>query len=194
MVASSKKLATAADLAALPDDVRAEIIHGAIVEKEATSFEHGGSQWAMGGVLGRRFQRQPGGRWPGGWWFASEAEVEYEAHQVFAHDAAGWRRDRVPDRPSGRPLRIRPNWVCELLSPTNPKRDTVDKFQVLTTHGVPYYWIADPLAHTLHVHRWTERGYLVILTAAAGDVVRAEPFDAVELRVSALFGLEEDEE
>ena len=44
------------------------------------------------------------------------------------------------------------------------------------------------------VHRWQPAGYLVALTAAAGDVVRAEPFDAVELRVATLFGLEDDEE
>jgi hypothetical protein len=34
----------------------------------------------------------------------------------------------------------------------------------------------------------------VVLTASAGDVVRAEPFESVELRISTLFGVEEDEE
>jgi Uma2 family endonuclease len=121
-------------------------------------------------------------------------EIEYETHEVYLHDVVGWRRDRVPQRPTGRPVRIRPDWVCELLSPSNAKRDQIDKFQVLHRNGVPHYWIADPLEHTLIVHRWEPRGYLVVLTAAAGDVVRAEPFDAVELRVSTLFGLEDDEE
>ena len=106
---------------------------------------------------------------------------------------AGWRRDRVPHRPAGQLVRTRPDWVCEVLSPTNAKRDLVDKFQVLHTR-VPHYWIADPLEHTLIVHRWEPRGYLVVLTAGEGDVVRAEPFEAVELRVAALFGLEADEE
>jgi Uma2 family endonuclease len=194
MVASRTRLATAADLATLPRDVRAEIIHGVIVEKASPSSEHGASQFAFGTVLGRRFQRGPGGRWPGGWWFGTEIEVEYETHEVYRHDVTGWRRDRVPHRPPGRPVRIRPDWACELLSPSNAKRDLIDKFQVLHTNGVPHYWIVDPLERTLIVHRWEPGGYLVVLTAAAGDVVRAEPFAAVELQVATLFGVEDDEE
>ena len=165
-----------------------------IVEKASPSAEHGGSQLAFGALLTRRFQRPPGGRWPGGWWFGTEIGVEYETHEIYRHDVVGWRRDSVPDRPTGRPVRIRPDWACEVLSPTNAKRDLVDKFQVLHTNRVPHYWIADPLEHTLIIHRWEPRGYLVALTAAAGDVVRPEPFESVELRIAALFGLEADEE
>jgi Uma2 family endonuclease len=194
VVAPRPQLATFADLEALPDHVRAEIIHGAIVEKTAPSAEHGASQLSFGAVLGRRFQRKPGARWPGGWWFGVEIDVEHEAHEIYLHDVVGWRRDRVPERPSGRPVRVRPDWACELLSQESAKRDRIDKLKVLHTNGVPYYWIADPIEQTLVVHRWEPAGYLVIVTGAAGDVIRAEPFDAVELRVSALFGLEEDEE
>ena len=145
-------------------------------------------------LLSRRFQRRTGGRWPGGWWFGSEIDVEYETHEIYLHDIVGWRRDRVPERPTGRPVRIRPDWACELVSPSNAKRDRVDKFQILHANGVPHYWIGDPLEQTLIVHRWQPQGYLVVLTAAAGDVIRAEPFDAVELRVSSLFGIEDDDE
>ncbi len=194
MAAPRAGLATFADLAAHPDDARAEIIHGVLVEKPRPLAEHGASQVSFGTVLARRFQRRAGGRWPGGWWFGTGIDVEHEAYEIYRHDIVGWRRDRVPERPRGRPVRTRPDWVCELLAPSNAKRDLVDKFQVLHTNGVPYYWIADPLEQTLIVHRWELAGYLVILTAAAGDVVRAEPFDAVELAVSTLFGLEEDEE
>lgn len=194
MVASRAKLATFADLEALPAHVRAEIIHGAIVERASPSAEHSGSQLAFGSVLSHRFQRRPGGRWPGGWWFGTEIEVEYETHEIYLHDVAGWRRERMPERPSGRPVRTRPDWACELLSPSNAKHDIVDKFNVLHANGVPFYWIADPLQQTLVVHRWEPAGYLVVISAGASDVVRAAPFDAVELRVSALFGIEEDEE
>jgi Uma2 family endonuclease len=194
MVAPRVRLATFSDLAALPEDARAEIIHGIIVEKASPAAEHGGSQASLGAVLIRRFQRRPGGRWPGGWWFGTEIDVEYETHEIYLHDVVGWRRDRLPERPTGRPVRTRPDWACELLSRSNAKRDLVDKFQVLHANGVPHYWIADPVEQTLIVHRWEPAGYLVVATAAAGDVIRAEPFNAVELAVSALFGLEEDEE
>jgi hypothetical protein len=57
---------------------------------------------------------------------------------------------------------------------------------VLYANAVRHYWIADPIEQTLIVHRWQPQGYLVALTA--------EPFDAVELRVSTLFGLEDDDD
>jgi Uma2 family endonuclease len=194
VAAAHVKLATSADLDLLSEAVRAEVIHGAIVERASTSGEHGTSQLAFGRVLGRRFHRAPGGRWPGGWWFGTEIEVQYETHEVYVHDIAGWRRDRVAHSPTGKPVRARPDWVCELLSPSNARRDLIDKFQVLHRCAVPHYWIADPVEHTLIVHRWEPGGYLVVRTAAAGDAVRAEPFEDTELRVSALFGLEDDDE
>jgi hypothetical protein len=51
MAAPRTQLATFADLVALPDDVRAEIIHGAIVEKVSVTAEHAGSQLALRGTL-----------------------------------------------------------------------------------------------------------------------------------------------
>lgn len=186
--------ATFADLAALGEGVCAEVINGTIVEKASPTMEHGRSQQTLGMFLSRRFDRKPGGRWPGGWWFGTEVDVEYDAHQIFRHDGVGWPRDRVPACPAGRPISTRPDWVCELLSPSNEKRDLVDKLRVLHAAGVPHYWIANPEEKTLVVHRWDAGGYLIVLTAASGETVHAEPFDAVELRVGVLFGDEEDDE
>ncbi|HET7504438.1 MAG TPA: Uma2 family endonuclease [Kofleriaceae bacterium] len=183
-----------AELEALGDDVSAEIIRGAIVEKASPTMEHGRSQLMTGRVLGRRFDRRPGGRRPGGWWFGTEVDVESETHELYRHDLVGWRRDRVPDCPRGRPVRLRPDWVCEMLSPSNEKRDLIDKLRVLHVAGVPHYWIGNPEEKTLVVHRWEPRGYLIALTAAAGDVVRAEPFDAVELPIDVLFGDVDDDD
>jgi Uma2 family endonuclease len=185
--------ATFADLARLPDDARLEIIHGEIVKKALPNADHGGAQIALGGFLTHHFQRKPGGRWPGGWWFASEVDVEYAPHELFCHDVAGWRRERSAVRPTGRPVLLRPDWVCELLS-THRRRDLVDKFRVLQAAGVPHYWIVDPEEKVIIVHRLEPHGYLVALTAATGETVRAEPFDAVELRVGVVFGDEDDEE
>jgi hypothetical protein len=57
----------------------------------------------------------------------------------------------------------------------------------------PHYWILDPGEKILLVHRWSHDGYTVVQRAAAGETVRAEPFDAIELRVGVLFGDDEDE-
>lgn len=70
----------------------------------------------------------------------------------------------------------------------------LDKLRVLHRHAAPNYRLVEPPERFLLGHRWSLDGYVSILQAAAGDVVRAEPFDAVELRVSALLGLEDDDD
>lgn len=190
------KLATYDDLLAFtdPENKRAELIHGQVVERVGPAGEHSSTQSRLATLLGRRFDRARGERWPGGWWFGVECDMQYETHEVFCHDLIGWRRERMPDRPHGRPQRLRPDWACEIISPSTEKRDFVEKMPVLHRAQVPYFWIVRPIEKTLLVHRWTPDGYVVRAAAATGDVVRAEPFDAVELRVAVMFGDEDDDE
>ncbi|XXT14721.1 Uma2 family endonuclease [Sorangium sp. So ce429] len=186
--------ATVADLLAIPEDQRYhEIIGGELVRKAIPSGEHGGTQAALTGVLFDPFNRRPGGRRPGGWWFLTEVEVELEPGEVYRPDVLGFRRERVPERPTGNPLRVRPDWVCEVLSSTNARHDTVRKMRVYHRCEIPHYWILDPREETLAVHRWTREGYLTALLAERGERVRAEPFDAIELSVGVLFGDDAEE-
>ncbi|WP_338092460.1 hypothetical protein [Sorangium cellulosum] len=107
--APPKRPATAADLLALPEAQRFhEVIDGQ--PKAVPSFEHGDAQSAVVALVKIPFQRCPGGRWPGGGWFATEVEIELAPDQVYRPDVAGWRRERTPERPGGSPVRIRPDW------------------------------------------------------------------------------------
>jgi Uma2 family endonuclease len=186
-VTAAQHLATAEDLLTLPEGVRAEILHGEIVRKADPSMEHGEAQGAALTFLRHSFHGGGGGG-PGGWWLVPEVDVELERHEVIRPDIAGWRRDRHGERPRGRPIRERPDFVCEVLSASNAKTDLVTKLRLLQRHHIPHYWIIDPDRETLVVYRYTQEGYLVALTASAGESVRAEPFDAIELRVGTLFG------
>lgn len=183
--------ATAADLLALPESARFhEVIGGLVTPKAAPTGEHGATQAALVGSLFGSFSRPPGGQHPGGWWFETEVEIEFEPHEIYRPDVAGWRRHRSPQRPTGTPIHLRPDWICEILSPSNARDDQVTKFETYRRCGVPHYWIADPSQQTLRVFRWTPDGYLVALTAQTGQSVRAEPFDAIEIEVGVLFGEE----
>lgn len=170
------------------------MIGGVIVEKAAPSPDHADAQGGLIGELRPPFHRRKGGGGPGGWWILPEVEIELTRHEVYRPDITGWRRDRVPERPQDRPVRERPDWVCEVLSPSNASNDLVKKLRVYHRSAIPHYWIVDPANETLTVFRWTPDGYLTALTAGKTDRVRAEPFEAIELRVGALFGVEEDEE
>jgi Uma2 family endonuclease len=190
-VDASKRPATVEDLLALPEDRHVELVNGELVDKAAPSPDHATAQAGLSGTLfGFQGPGGQGPRGPGGWWLMTEFDVYYEEHETYRHDLAGWRRERVPERPRERPIRLLPDWVCEVLSPTNAANDTVRKQRILHKHRVPHYWLLDPAEGTLRVLRWTEPGYLEVLGAKADETVRAEPFDALELSLSTVLGLE----
>jgi Uma2 family endonuclease len=88
----------------------------------------------------------------------------------------------------GTPVKVRHDWVCEILSPGNASDDTVKKLRLYHRAMVPHYWIIDSRDSTLTVMRWSADGYITLMRAERTETVRAEPFQAVELAVATLFG------
>ncbi len=177
---------------AQPIESRLELIDGKFVEKAPPSPEHANAQGTAIGELRGAFHRRGGKGQPGGWWILPEVDIVLGDHG-FRPDLAGWRRDRVPEMPSGRPVTIRPDWLCEVLSPSNAGTDTITKMHRYHRAGVPHYWVIDPTTETLGVWRHAPEGYLNIMVAERDDVVRAEPFEAIELRIGLFFGDDADD-
>ncbi|HRI69367.1 MAG TPA: Uma2 family endonuclease [Polyangium sp.] len=187
--------ATLEDLLAIPENERFhEIICGELVRKAMPSFRHGRSQGGLVGRLGRPYNRRPGGRFPGGWWFVMETEVQFDKHEIYRPDLAGWRRERMPEIPNEFPVSLRPDWVCEILSPSNAKNDVVLKMRTYHRCQVPHYWIIDPISETLQVHRWSDQGYVVVQSASGTERIAAEPFEAVRLSVRGILEGDEDDD
>lgn len=188
MSQSARRPATLEDFWAIGEQERFhELIGGELIEKAAPSGEHGDAQAGIVGAVRTPFQRQPGRGGPGGWWIATEVEVLLDT-EVVRPDVVGWRRDRCPERPTGIPVRVRPDWVCEVISPSRPTDDTIKKLRLYHRFAIPYYWLVDPRDATLAVMRWSDAGYITVMSAERGEVVRAEPFEAIEIVVGTLFG------
>jgi Uma2 family endonuclease len=188
-------LATFADLLLIPEESRRhEVLDGEIVEKALPRGEHGVAQsWIAGALVPAFARRANGPSRPGGWWFATEPTIDLSMHQTVQPDVAGWRRERMPNRPSGYPITLRPDWVCEVMCDGDARRrDAIHKRRIYADHGVPFYWLVDTERETLTVLSLTDRGYVEQLTAARADRVRAVPFDLLELQVGILFGDDED--
>ena len=182
---AARAMVTVDALDAFEDDEHVEVIDGELV-RETTSFAHGDAQISLGGEIKSRFRGDGEGGAPG-WWIGTEVTVVFAPTQGFLHDVAGWRKDRVPRRPEGRKVVLRPDWVCEILS-SNKRKDLVTKRKTLHEAGVPPYWILDPDKLELTVLRHAPEAYLLVATVFPGDFARLEPFDAVELEVTRLFG------
>ncbi len=191
MTSSARRASPAnvSDLLQIPEEERFhEILSGELVEKASPSAEHGDAQSWLSALLKPSFARPSGSEPPGGWWIMTEVEVELEPTEVVRPDLVGWRRERVPERPSGSPVRARPDWLCEILSAGSARTDTVRKMRLYHRAQIPHYWIVDPSRETLTVYRHTSEGYLVALVATRGERARLEPFAAIELPIGLLFG------
>ena len=57
--------------------------------------------------------------------------------------------------------------------------------------SVSHAWLVEPIAHTLEVLRLDAGRWMIASTASGLDVVRAEPFDAIELDLSLLWEVPE---
>jgi len=192
MSVSPKRLpvATAADLMAGYEQGRIEeLIDGELIEKEGASFDHGDAQTRAAHTLFPYNRNSGGGGSPGGWWIVSDVLVQL-GPDVCRPDVVGWRRERMPERPRTIPVPVTPDWTCEVLS-SNRRNDTVRKNHIYHREKVGHYWLIDPEAETLSVHRWHPDGYLLVLAAERGQRVRAEPFDGIEISVGMLFGDDE---
>jgi Uma2 family endonuclease len=189
MSQSARRPATLDDFFAIPEHERFhEIYDGELHRKAAPTGEHGMAQAGVIGGVMPPFQRRSGGSGgPGGWWIASEVEVALLA-QVVRPDVVGWKRETCAERPTGTPVEARPDWICEVLSPSNAKDDTVRKLRLYHQAGIAHYWIADPMEATLRVMRHSPDGYITLQHAERHETIRAEPFQAIELFVGSLFG------
>lgn len=168
---------------ALKTDERLELINGEIIKRPMTRAEHGSVQADISGDL-KSYIRKSG---PGGWWIMAEISVQYNEHQCPIHDLAGWRKERVPQRPKG-VMKMTPDWVCEITSPGHVAKDTVTIFNILKDYQIPYYWIINPEEKTLTVYQYSEDTYKVIASVQNMSKVRLEPFPEIEFDLDFVFG------
>ena len=143
----------------------------------------------MGRDVGSPFQRGRGG--PGGWWILDEPELHL-GEDILVPDLAGWRRERMPELFKGPSHTLPPDWVCEVLSPSTFRLDRIRKLPVYGPEGVGHVWFVDPIARTLEVFRLESGRWVVIGSHGDDDLLRAEPFEAVELDLLALWGEERE--
>jgi Uma2 family endonuclease len=178
---SAKQRATYDDLVKVPDTKVAEIIDGDLIVSPRPAMPHASAASGIGGGLWNEFHGPPGsGNKPGGWWIIFEPELHFGA-DVLVPDLAGWRRDRLPALRNVPYMTLAPDWACEVVSPSTGMIDRSRKMRIYAREGVAHLWLVDPLVRTLEIYRLESGRWIVASTFGGDDVVRAEPFDAIEL-------------
>lgn len=177
--------ATYQDLLKVPDHKVAEIVDGELYVSPRPAAPHALATSVLGAELSGPFHQGRGG--PGGWWIVDEPELHF-GEDVLVPDLAGWRRERMPEFPKTAFFTLAPDWVCEVLSPSTERLDRARKLRVYAREGVRHAWLVNPTARTLEAYRRVEDRWLLLATFEDDALVRAEPFDAIDLDLLALWG------
>jgi Uma2 family endonuclease len=168
----------------VPETMVAELIAGELIASPRPALEHSQASSILAMDLGGPFDRGRGG--PGGWWIRYEPELHWGA-DVLVPDLAGWRRSRCPEPPSGPHTSVVPDCVCEVLSPSTTSVDRMKKMPVYLREGVTHVWLVDPANRALEVFRRDEGRWVLAGNFGGIEKVWAEPFEAVELELAALW-------
>jgi Uma2 family endonuclease len=184
--------ATYADLEAVPANKVAELIGGTLYVTPRPATRHARASSVLGVELGGPFDRGRGG--PGGWWLLDAPELHFPdptspgEEDALVPDLAGWRHERLPVLPDVAAFTLAPDWICEVLSKATEQYDREVKMPVYAREGVRHAWLIDPDAKTLEVYTLSAEGIWGEAVRSSGaDVVRAVPFEAIGLDLSALW-------
>jgi Uma2 family endonuclease len=96
----------------------------------------------------------------------------------------------APDRSaafSDRGFEGAPTLVVEVLSPSTAHIDRNTKLQLYARHAVPYYWIVDPLARTIDVHRMAAAAYGVPERFGGDILADLPPFPGLSLDPATIW-------
>jgi Uma2 family endonuclease len=178
------KRATYEDVMAAPDDKVAEILDGELVLSPRPALRHSAAASRLAVRIGGPFDGGIDG--PGGWIILYEPELHF-GEQVIVPDLAGWRRERMPTIPDLAFFTLAPDWVCGILSPSTERIDRGKKLRIYAQAGVAHAWLVDPVEHTLEVLRLRDGSWTIVAVFTGSEAVRAEPFDAIELPLGALW-------
>jgi len=180
----SHRPATYADIEALAPNMTGEIVRGVLYANPRPASPHARAATTIGEEIGPPFNRGKGG--PGGWIILFEPELHL-GDDVIVPDFGGWRRERMPEMPETAFFTLAPDWACEVASPSTAALDRAEKMPVYARENVAHVWIVDPIARTLEIFRLDGSTYRVVVTYSGEAPVRAEPFDAIEIELGALW-------
>jgi len=182
-VDTARRRATYEDLLKVPDILIAEILDGELITSPRPASPHARATSVIRVEIDP-FDRRPGGpSGPGGWWTLFEPELHLNA-DILVPDLAGWRRERMPVLRDVPYFEQAPDWVCEVVSPSTGRLDRVRKMPIYAREQVRHIWLVDPLQQTLEVYRLEEQRWVLVSSHGDTEMIRAEPFEAIELDMS----------
>ena len=144
-----------AEIEALPEWLRGEILAGDLVVSPRPAKPHLRAATSLCARIFRPFDDGEDDG-PGGWHLSAEPDLHLDTDPDFPvviSDLAGWRHETLPVVEDGEAaFSVRPDWICEILSPSTAVHDRVHKLPFYGRAGVSHAWLIDPVLRTLEVY------------------------------------------
>ena len=165
MIPPYKKYYTAEDYYNMPEDIRVELIDGKIIYMDTPNTLHQLISGELSYVI-NSYIKSKGSKCR--IYFAPFAvQLRKENDTVVEPDISViCDLDKLNDRG----CLGAPDWIIEIISPSNPSHDYITKLALYHEAGVREYWIADPQSNYIHVYN-LETGKLDVYTF--NDTVKA---------------------
>ena len=170
------------DYRTAPPDKRYELLDGDLVMVPAPNLKHQTVQVRLGERLARFVRENSLGML-----FFAPCDVVLSDTDVVQPDLLFVSSDRAHLLSSGENVRGAPDLVIEILSPATAERDRGYKRALYAKHGVAEYWLVDPSAETVLIHRLDSRSLVVARTFRREQTLRSPLLPGFALDLEDVF-------
>ena len=80
-----------------------------------------------------------------------------------------------------------PDWVLEIVSPSNVEKELSKKMHIYEEAGVAEYWVLRPEEKELDIFVLQDNGYIGLKPRFAGEVVSPQKFPNLQINLSEIF-------
>ena len=170
------------DYRTVPPDRRYELVDGDLVMVPAPNLKHQTVQVRLGERLARFVREHSLGML-----FFAPCDVVLSDTDVVQPDLLFVSSDRAHLLNNGENVRGAPDLVIEIPSPATAERDRGYKRALYAKHGVAEYWLVDPSAETVWIHRLRGRALIVAQTLRRGQTLRSPLLPGFALDLEDVF-------
>ena len=165
-----------------PGDERCELLDGDLVMVAAPNLKHQKVLRQLSQELGQFIDEHGLGEL-----FFAPCDVVLSNTDVVQPDLLFVSRERGHLLSGGENVRGAPDLVVEILSPATAERDRGYKRELYGRHGVAEYWLVDPMAETVSVHRQRAGVLTVARTFSRKQTLRSPLLPGLELHLEDVF-------
>jgi excisionase family DNA binding protein len=161
---------------------RFEILEGILVKEPSPSVHH----QRVASALYRQLANFFDGFNPEGELFFAPLDVTLTNRNVLQPDilfVSGDRKEIMRQERIDGPCDL----VVEIMSPTNRRKDRLQKMEIYCKAGIPHYWLVDPEENTLEAFVLRSGNYTLVFAGGPGDKFIHPEFPGLDLDLDKVF-------